>query len=416
MFAVLRKRNFALLWLGQIVSLAGDYMLIVALPYYVFQLTGSILQTGTMFVVETVPRILLGSFAGVFVDRWDRRWTMIVSDLSRAAVLLLLLLVHSQNLLWLVYIVAVLQATIAQFFMPAVGAITPLLVDEQQLLSANTLESFSDSITRFVGPPLGGVLLAALGLSSIVYVDSATFLFSALMITLIIVPKRVVEIQDVTKTVANVWREWLDGLQLVRRDAILSGVFLTMSVFMLGQGLTNVLVVPFIERVLHGSAAIFGWAITAQGIGSIAGALLMGQAAKFFKPIYLIFGPLAIAGVVILLIVNIPVIAVMLVLLVFIGVFVVGCFVTIQTLLQQSVVDAYRGRVLGAFNTVISLAMMLGLVVASTLGDAIGIVPLFSSVGIISLLSAAIALLTLRNAKIVIEKPAPAEATIGSTY
>ena len=97
MFAVLRKRNFALLWLGQIVSLAGDYMLIVALPYYVFGLTGSILQTGTMFVVETVPRILLGSFAGVFVDRWDRRWTMIISDLSRAAVLLLLLLVHSQK-------------------------------------------------------------------------------------------------------------------------------------------------------------------------------------------------------------------------------------------------------------------------------------------------------------------------------
>ena len=287
-----------------------------------------------------------------------------------------------------------------------------MLVDEQHLLSANTLESFSDSITRFVGPPLGGVLLAALGLSSIMYADSATFLFSALMIVLIVAPKRVVETQDDTKTVANVWREWLDGLQLVRKDTILSGLFLTMSMFMLGQGLTNVLIVPFIERVLHGSAAIFGWAITAQGVGSILGALLMGQAAKFLKPVYLIFLPLALAGIVILLVVNIPTIVVMLSLIAFIGVFVVGCFVTIQTLLQQSVVDAYRGRVLGAFNTVISVAMMLGLVVASTLGDSIGIVPLFDSVGIIYFVSAAIALLTLRRAKIVIEKPAPTEIAI----
>ena len=66
MFAALGKRNFALLWIGQFVSLAGDYMLYVALPFYVFQLTGSVLQTGTMFVAETLPRILLGSFAGLY--------------------------------------------------------------------------------------------------------------------------------------------------------------------------------------------------------------------------------------------------------------------------------------------------------------------------------------------------------------
>ncbi len=406
MFVALRRRNFALLWIGQFVSLAGDYMLVVALPFYVFQLTGSILQTGIMFVAETLPRILLGSFAGVFVDRWDRRWTMIISDVFRAAVLLLLLFVHSQNLLWLVYVVTILQTTLSQFFTPAVGALTPLLVDEQQLLAANSLESFSDSVTRFVGPPLGGILFSLLGLSSIVYADSATFLFSALMVGLILVPKRVLETHNDTSTkVASVWREWRDGLQLVRKDTILSGIFLTMCVFMVGQGLINVLIVPFVEKVLHGSAAIFGWAITAQGVGSLVGALLMGQAAKFLKLIYLIFFPLVIAGVVILLIVNIPVIAVMLSLIAFIGVFVVGCFVTIQTLLQQSVVDAYRGRVLGAFNTVISVALMLGLVVASTLGDQIGIVPLFDSAGVIFFLSGAVALLTLRNAKIIIEKP-----------
>jgi MFS family permease len=154
MFSVLRRRNFALLWIGQFVSLCGDWLLIVALPFYVYQLTGSILQTGIMLTAELLPRIVLGSLAGVFVDRWDRRWTMLISDLLRAGVLLLLLLVHSRDLLWLVYVVAVLQSMIGQFFTPAVSALTPSLVEEHQLVAANSLESFNDAVTRFIGPPL----------------------------------------------------------------------------------------------------------------------------------------------------------------------------------------------------------------------------------------------------------------------
>src|SRR5215469_13593049 len=128
MLTLLRNRNVFLLWLGQFISLAGDWLPIVALPFYVFQLTGSILQTGGMLMAEMLPRVLLGSIGGVFVDRWDRRWTMIVSDLLRASILLLLLLVHTRDLLWLIYVVAVIQSSVSQFFMPAASAIRPLLV------------------------------------------------------------------------------------------------------------------------------------------------------------------------------------------------------------------------------------------------------------------------------------------------
>src|SRR5690349_11400335 len=109
MLAVLRRRNFAMLWLGQLVSHIGDMVLIIALPFHVYQITGSLLQTGLMYIVETLPRILLGSLAGVFVDRWDRRWTMIVADLGRAAVLLPLLLARAPADLWLIYAVAGIQ-------------------------------------------------------------------------------------------------------------------------------------------------------------------------------------------------------------------------------------------------------------------------------------------------------------------
>ncbi len=102
MFSVLRNRNFALLWIGQLVSLMGDFTLGVALPFYVLQLTGSVLQTGLMFIIETIPAILLGPLAGVFVDRWDRRKTMIVCNLLQACTLSFLLLVHSPHFALLV--------------------------------------------------------------------------------------------------------------------------------------------------------------------------------------------------------------------------------------------------------------------------------------------------------------------------
>jgi MFS family permease len=91
MFAALKKRNFALLWLEQLVSLCGDALLIIAVPYFVYQLTGSVLQTGLAVVAQTLPAVLLSSFAGVFVDRWNRRVTMLAADLLRAAILLLMM-------------------------------------------------------------------------------------------------------------------------------------------------------------------------------------------------------------------------------------------------------------------------------------------------------------------------------------
>ena len=90
MLAILRQRNFALLWLGSLISFVGDWVLFIALPVYIYDLTGSALATGGMFIAQTAPRLLFGSIAGVFVDRWDRRRTMIVANLLSAAVLLLL--------------------------------------------------------------------------------------------------------------------------------------------------------------------------------------------------------------------------------------------------------------------------------------------------------------------------------------
>src|SRR5919112_881218 len=95
MFSLLRQRNFSLLWFGGLISFIGDWVLIVALPVYVYTLTNSVLATGLMFMVAVLPSIAIGSFAGVFVDRWDRRRTLIVTNLLAAPLLLLLFAVRS---------------------------------------------------------------------------------------------------------------------------------------------------------------------------------------------------------------------------------------------------------------------------------------------------------------------------------
>ena len=143
MLAVLRQRDFSLLWFGGVLSVTGDLFLFIALPFFVYERTGSVLATGAMFAAETLPRLLFGSVAGVFVDRWDRKRTMVFADLSRAVVLLPLLAVAAGGPLALVYAVAFVEATVSMFFLPAKSATIPNLVAERDLTAANSLDSLS---------------------------------------------------------------------------------------------------------------------------------------------------------------------------------------------------------------------------------------------------------------------------------
>src|SRR5258708_25253666 len=128
MLSLLRRRNFALVWLGGLASLTGDWALFAGVPLVVYQMTGSTLALGLTAIANSVPRLLLGSFAGVFVDRWDRRRTMLVADLVLGLVLLPMLLVTSAERLWLLIVALMVESSIAQFYKPAEGALLPRLV------------------------------------------------------------------------------------------------------------------------------------------------------------------------------------------------------------------------------------------------------------------------------------------------
>lgn len=387
MFVVLRHRDFRLLFVGGLVSSLGDWFLFIALPFYVYSLTGSALATGGTFIAESLPSILFGSVAGVFVDRWDRRRTMITSDVLRAVLVLGLLAVRSRETVWIVFAVSFVQSAIGQFFNPAKDALIPVLVGEEDLLAANSLSSMSGQLTMLIGPTLGGAALALFGISSGILFDSASFVCSALMVGLMAArPTRSRPTSDPAATGSaweRVWREYREGLSLMRRNAVVVALLLAMGIASVGQGLINVQMIPWVKDVLHGDALVLGWIVSAQGVGGLLGGLALGSAGRSLSPTPVLSAGLVITGLLIVVVVSSVALPVILLVIGLIGVAVVVFVVRLQTLLQISISDAYRGRVLGAYQTTQSALLLAGMALSGALGGVVGAVHTLELAGLL---------------------------------
>jgi Na+/melibiose symporter-like transporter len=407
MLATLRQRNFALLWTGGVISLLGDWTLMVGLPLFVYALTGSTLATSTMFMAGLIPRVLLGSVAGVFVDRWDRKRTMAITDLLLALCLLPLLLVHDAQRLWIVYLVQFAESSIVQFFRPAEGAILPRLVGDAQLMAANSMTATSDNLARLIGPPIGGFIFAFLGLNGVVLIDSASFLLAAVMIGSIRANTRPERAADAatTKTPSAawlaVWREWLEGLRLVPSNRIIVVLFLFTAITGVGESVMSSLFVPFVTKVLGGGGLDFGYILAAQAVGGLAGSFVVAHVGKGITPARMLGVAAFIFGFTDLAIFYypffVPGIALALLFMVIAGLLATGMNVSALTMQQTAVADAYRGRLLGAFATTRALVGLGGATFAGLLGDRIGIVPVISIQGFGYVAAGTMVLLAMRR-------------------
>ena len=175
-----RRRDFRLLFVGQAVSLFGSEITYVALPYQAYHLTGSSLVVGLLGLAELVPLLCAAFIGGALADAFDRRRMMQLTELSFAAASLVLvgnaLLPHPH--LWVLFAVSVVQATLDGLQRPSLDALTPRLVERDELMAAGALTSFRMTLGGIAGPALGGVLLATVGLATTYAVDTATFVVS----------------------------------------------------------------------------------------------------------------------------------------------------------------------------------------------------------------------------------------------
>jgi MFS family permease len=407
MIQVLRQRNFALLWFAGLISMIGDWMLFIALPIQTYTLTHSSLATGIMFMAGTLPRIFVGSLAGVFVDRWDRRQTLVIADLSRMILLLLLLLVRSSESIWIVYVVAFFQAILSQFFGPAENALLPQLVDKSHLVPANSLNALNNNLARLAGPALGGLLLGLFGFRNVVLVDSISFLLSGILIALITPASPAFLPEKRNEAVVprpKLWDDWISGLQFIRQSATVFPIFLVMGIAGIAEGLFNVMFVIFVNRNLGGGALEFGWLTSAQAIGGLIGGLLIGWIGYRFRPNRLT-GLLAVNGILILILVSLGSLPWAIALILLAGLPIVGCSVGVDTLLQEHVPDRYRGRVFGALGTSMAICVLLGQGGASLLGDPLGTVPLLMIKGILDIAAGLLAFTLLYSIRAPLSTP-----------
>src|SRR5512147_499260 len=182
-FSVFRSRSFTLMWTGQLVSTMGSALTSLAASIYVYRLTDSAWSVGLMLMSTAAPSLLVGLFAGVFVDRYDRKKIMIVCDLLRALLVFLVPFLVAHGVVWL-YVIVMLTSAIGQFFDPAHESVLPEVASDEELAAANSLIAISSFGSTAIGFAASGLIVSAADISWAFYLDAVSFGFSALCISL----------------------------------------------------------------------------------------------------------------------------------------------------------------------------------------------------------------------------------------
>jgi predicted MFS family arabinose efflux permease len=378
-----------------LVSLTGDWVLRIGLAFWVYTLTGSTLASAMTLLASFVPQILAGSLAGVFVDRWSPKTTMIVSNVVLAMGLVPLLLVRSSGEMWIVYLVLAWEGTVQQFFLPAEQKALPLLVGAEHLLRVNALGSQNQNLSRLIGSAIGGTVVSALGLGAVVWIDIASFLLAVAMIARLRLGRPLSGPilgeqtspggQTIRHRVASLRREWAEGIRLSTSDRILRLLLIFIAITSVGEGTMGTLFAPFVRSELHGSGADYGVINSLQAVGGIAGALLITVLGNRIDPATLLSRAACAFGVIDLTMFLYPLVARVVwpaeLLMVIVGA--PGAFMVASalTLLQQQATDEHRGRVFGALGAVEGLAVVVGTLAAGLLSHSLGIVPVLVTQG-----------------------------------
>ncbi|WP_305789973.1 MFS transporter [Symbioplanes lichenis] len=368
---------FRRLWIAGLVSDAGDWLLFIALPLVVLDLTGSALGTSFAFLLELAPPVLLAPIAGRLADRLPRRRIMLVAILAQAGSLLPLLAVHDRADLPLLYGVIVAHATFAAFFEPAKNAMLPGLVGPDRAVSANALVGLNNDLGRIVGGPLGGVLLAVAGLGGVVLADIATYVIAAALVATLPWSGGIRADGGRATEPARAPR---GGLLGVLADPASRAPIAVAFVASVAQGLFVLLFVFFVTDVLGGAAADVGVLRGVQAIGAIAAGLVLGLLGARLD-----IRRLTVAGCVVFTLLTAltwnlsfvtHTVAVYGVLFAVMGAPGVLMGAGLTSLLQRASGDHRRGSAFAAFGLAQAAGQVLGLLAAGALQGAAGTLPL----------------------------------------
>jgi MFS family permease len=293
--AVLREREFALLFWARAISLFGGSLAPVAVAFAIIDLTGSATDLGLVLAAHSVPQVVFMLIGGVVADRLPRHQVMVASDVARglAQIVLAALLFTGAAEVWMFAAVSAVNGTASAFFFPASQGIVPQIVSPERLQEANALQRLTQSMTNIAGAAIGGVLVALIGSSASIAIDGVTFLIGAVLLAVMRVPQLPIKAQRFLTDLGEGWKEFT-GRTWLWTIVVAFGVlnaFWVGGMFVLGPLVAN--------RDLGGAAA---WGVVLAGLaaGFFAGGLL----SLYYKPQH----PLRV-GMLAMLLVALPLLA-----------------------------------------------------------------------------------------------------------
>jgi MFS family permease len=379
------NRNFLLIWLADFVSSLGDRVHQVAMAALVYTVTGSLTQTGIAFMATALPDLVLGPFAGVLVDRWDRRRILIACDLLRIPPVLLLPFIADQSII-AVYLLLFTVNAVSVVFKPARRAIVPAIVPPRDYHTANSLGSVSENSSDIIGYPLGGGLLllfaylfsqeAAVAIAF--SFDALTYLASALLIF----SMRVNPSEDVVQVHQTVWRDVSEGVVFVWNNRLVLANTLVTMLGPIALGASTPLLVGYAWDVLSGGEWEYALIGAAISIGTVLGGIWLGTQERVNTGIIVLSG-LALMGISVTATALVGSLIPALLLIAVSGFGSALVLIPGVTLVQDHTPDNLLGRVFSLRTTLFYTAIVFSTFIGGWAGDQFGTRPALLVCGLI---------------------------------
>lgn len=394
-----RDARFSSFWLAGSISLFGDRLHQIAIGVMVFELTGSALQTGLVFLAATLPNLLLGPIAGTFVDRWDQKRVLIVSDLIRAALVLPIPFVIELSVA-LVYVLVFIITSVSLFFRPAKAAILPRIVRREDLTAANGAIWTGETLADIGGYPLAGLFVGFLGanLTLAFWVDAVTYIVSAVLLVGLVIPPAVrVAGPRAGSALRGFLAELQDGWRFLRRQPALFQNTLVSVVAQLSIGSSLALMVVYAKETLDGQIIPYpeSYAVieAAIGLGNLVGGFVVGAVGARLRKGWLVITGFAVMGVATVVLGLTSNVLMAIGAAMVIGVFNLVYVIPSQTLFGELVPSGLMGRVIAIRGSIVMGSLTGAMAVSAVAADVMDAGVIIAFTGGLTVLAAFVAAL-----------------------
>lgn len=355
---------------------------------------GSTTQIAKLMAFTILPVFLIGPIAGVYVDRWDRRRTMVVCDLLRGILVLLIPLYFMRlHSLLPIYVIVFFVFSIGRFYVPAKMSIIPELVKSDDLLLANSLVNTTGMVAAMFGLGLGGILVGIVGAEGGFVIDGLSFLISGTMIfflsTKLMRDLKKERFIDVGKEIAEVIRksviaEMRDTLVFLKNQNQIRSCFGILFLLWAALGSTYVVSIVFVQHAFSSVTKEIGLLVVGLGLGLFLGSLIYGRVGQRTAGFKTVFACIFLAGIVlagfVLTILHMPNLLMGLILVFILGLVISPIMVISNTLVQQFTDNSMRGKVFSSLEIVVHLGFLLAMLISASLADRIGSVKILLAV------------------------------------